>query len=548
MSSSQCAPTPRANAEPIDYRGTRLDPRRCRRIQRIIDQQPTITRVALAQRVCTMFGWRRFNGEPPERSCRSLLDRLHQRGWIELPPSRRPRRVAPAPAVASRPQLEALPAWPTGGPCRDGNGALLVRPLLPEEKAPFRLWVERYHYLGYCPLVGESIGYIAFWNAQPVALLAWAAASLKNAPRDTLIGWDAATKQQRLPFVVQNVRFLILPHIDAPPHLASRVLGANLRRLTRDWQARYRHPLLLAETFVDESRFRGTCYRAANWKRLGLTRGFGRHAASYRHHGVPKAVWVYPLRPDALSRLRATTPLCSPVAKEAGVPTPVLNPDALPLAGDGGLIDLLRTLPEVRQARGLRHPLATVLAISVLAVLQGKRSFLAIAEFAATLSPAVLKSLGARRDTPPSEPTIRRVLGRMPADQVDAVIGGWLIQQGLGLDTAIAVDGKALRGSADGGTPAVHLLSALLQREGVVVRQLRVDGKTNEIPCLQPLLQELPLEGAMVTADALHTQNATARFLVEDKHADYLLPVKDNQPSLRQDIEALGLSALPPSR
>jgi hypothetical protein len=546
MDSPGTSARPWPTEDPIRHRGVPFDRRRCGRIQRIIREHPQITRVALAQRVCEMLGWRRFNGELPERSCRNLLDRLHKHGWIELPPSRRPSKPSP-PRVPALAPPAPLPDWPDGGPREDPAGPLLVRPLVPQEKTAFRLWVQRHHYLGYRPLVGESLCYAAFWQGQLVALLAWAAASLKNTPRDAYLGWDEQTKRERLPFVVQNVRFVILPDIAAPPHLASRILGANLRRLTRDWQACYRHPVFLAETFVDESRFQGTCYRAANWIRLGLTRGFGRHATTYHHHGVPKAAWIYPLRADARARLReayADPPLC---VKKAAMSTPTLNPEALPLAGDGGLLDLLHAIPEVRKARGLRHPLVTVLAISVLAMLLGKRSFLAIAEFAATLSPELLKTLGARRETPPSEPTIRRVLGRVPADAVDAAVSRWIIHQGIELDHAIAVDGKVLRGSSDGDTPAVQLLSALLHHEGIVVGQLRVADKTNEIPCLQPLLQELPIQGAMVTADALHTQQATARFLVEEKQADYLFIAKDNQPTLRKDIELLGLTAIPPS-
>ncbi len=332
--------------------------------------------------------------------------------------------------------------------------------------------------------------------------------------------------------MVQNVRFLLLPATAVPPHLASRILAANLRRLSRDWQAAYRHPVLLAETFVDESRFQGTGYRAATWTRLGLTRGYGRHRHTYRHHGVPKAAWVYPLRPDALARLRHTQVPAAPPTAEVAMPHPALHPEALPMVGDGGLLDRLPTIPEGRKPRGLRHPIATVLAI---------------AQYATTLSPELLKTLGARRATPPSESTFRRVLAGAPVDALDAAISRWLIEQGVRLNEAIAVDGKVSRGSADGDAPAVHLLSALLQREGVVIRQVRVADKTNEIPCFQPLLEDLPIAGAMVTADALHTQQDTARFLVEEKKADYLFIAKDNQPTLRRDIELLGLTAFPPS-
>jgi hypothetical protein len=189
----------------------------------------------------------------------------------------------------------------------------------------------------------------------------------------------------------------------------------------------------------------------------------------------------------------------------------------------------------------------TIVAIAVCAALSGARSFLAIAEWAQGLSREALRQLGSKRWTPPSEPTIRRVLQRIDADRLDAEIGQWLARQHRLAGRVVAVDGKTLRGSRDAGQPAPHLLSAILHQEAVVIGQIAVDEKTNEIPKLPQLLEPLPLEGAVVTADALHTQQDTARYLVETKKADYLFIVKDNQPTLRQDIADLELEAFPPS-
>lgn len=224
-----------------------------------------------------------------------------------------------------------------------------------------------------------------------------------------------------------------------------------------------------------------------------------------------------------------------------------LDPQRLPLVGEDGLLDVLHTIADVRRGQGRRHPLVTVLAISVLAMLHGQTSFAAIAQFAARLPIAVRRALGARRDEPPSEPTLRRVLSKLPADSVDALLNAWLVRWTCRRGAAVALDGKTLRGSRKGHTPAIHLLCALLQREGVVLGQMRVCDKTNEIPCAPMLLKPLPLEGAVVTADALHTQKETARFLVEEKKADYLFVAKDNQPTLRGDIDLLNLRSLPPS-
>ena len=185
------------------------------------------------------------------------------------------------------------------------EGPFTLRPIAPEERDEFRLHPQRYHYLGFKRSVGESMGYAAFVGQELVALLDWDAAVLRCLPRDEHVGWDDRVRERNLSLVVGNRRFLVLPWIRIP-HLASRILGANLRRLSSDWQAVYGHPVLLAETFVDLSRFKGTCYRAANWRYLGQTLGSTyTYRDGTRPRGCPKAVYVYPLARDAQRRLRS---------------------------------------------------------------------------------------------------------------------------------------------------------------------------------------------------------------------------------------------------
>lgn len=144
-----------------------------------------------------------------------------------------------------------------------------------------------------------------------------------------------------------------------------------------------------------------------------------------------------------------------------------------------------------------------------------------------------MKRLKCKRRRPPSEKCIRLTLQRLDAGPFDAKIGSWLVRHNLLGHQGIALDGKTLRGAHDGDKGAPHLLSAVLHREGIIVAQQMVADKTNEIPCVQPLLKDLDIEGCVVTADALHTQTETARFVVEDKKADYVFTVKDNQATLR---------------
>jgi hypothetical protein len=223
-----------------------------------------------------------------------MLRRLEQRGKVRLPKPQLQRSGAARHADTDRRAfLEALGTVPGFVECQP-SGPLTVRPIFPEERDGFLLHLRRYHYLGFERSVGESMGYAALLGNELVALLDWGAAVLRCPPRDRWLGWDRTTRERNIGWVVGNRRFLILPWIRIP-HLASRVLGANLRRLNRDWQVAYRHPVLLAETFVDRARFAGTCYRAANWRYLGDTLGYSRSRSGFFPNRSPKSVWVFPL-------------------------------------------------------------------------------------------------------------------------------------------------------------------------------------------------------------------------------------------------------------
>jgi len=331
-------------------------------------------------------------------------------------------------------------------------------------------------------------------------------------------------------------RFLILPGIRIK-NLASKVLATNVKRLSADWEAVYGHPLVLAETFVDHSRFAGTCYRAAGWLRLGQTRGFGRHAGQYYYHGATKTILVYPLHRQARQLLSA--PFLAPELN--GGRTPMVNLNAVNLTDSGGLLERLRQqLPDPRHRRGIRHTFYSTLAIAICAMLSGAHSFLAIGEWAQDLSQDLLRRLGCRyhpdkrRYIAPSEPTIRRHLQSADADALDRIISEWLAFQTD--PDAVAVDGKTLRGARGPDGKKLHLLAALLHKEGVVVSQKSVGKKTNEITEFKSVLESVDLQGKVVTADALHTQTEHARYLVEEKGADYVFTVKGNQETLQKAI------------
>jgi hypothetical protein len=408
----------------------------------------------------------------------------------------------------------------------------------------WRTLMSRHHYLGFERIVGESLCYVATYNeTQWVALLGWGSAALKCTARDQWIGWDRQLQFKRLHLIANNVRFLILPdwHI---PNLASHLLALNLKRLSLDWQLYHGHPILLAETFVDSTRFAGTCYRAAGWQLIGSTQGYSKCNKRYWHNGQPKLIWVRPLVADACRHLCA--PFMPPICATRKKRMVMIDINRLPLQGDGRLIDILNNIADPRKPRGVRHPVVTIVAIAICAVLSGARNFAAIAEWAQTLRRETLRKLGSKQPKPPSEPTIRRVLQSLNADQWDSQIGDWIAQHCPLAGRAVAVDGKTLRGAHDPGKRPIHLLSAIVHQEALVIGQAAVDEKTNEISKLPDLLAPLPLQGAVVTADALHTQKDTARYIVEEKQADYLFIVKDNQSTLLDDIKTLNLSICPP--
>jgi len=265
----------------------------------------TATRGECVMAVCEAWDWRQVSGGWSVYACTDLLLRLEERGLLKLPPPSRPRRPRERRAFGSLalpPDLIALVGLDVHDTDADLR-TLSIRPIAEEERLGWRLYMDRYHYLGDRPIVGEHILYAAFLGSELVALLGWASAALQAPLREKYIGWDEATKRRRLHLVVNNVRFLILPWVRVR-HLASKILAANVRRLSADWERVWKHPVVLAETFVDTTRFRGTCYRAANWVYLGQTAGRSKRGNHYSYGGTSKALFTYPLHRHATRILR----------------------------------------------------------------------------------------------------------------------------------------------------------------------------------------------------------------------------------------------------
>jgi hypothetical protein len=419
--------------------------------------------------------------------------------------------------------------------------SLVVRPIFKNELERWNRYLSQYHYLGYRWIAGKSLRYVATLAGRWVAIVGWGSAALKCGARDDYIGWDADTQYKRLNYVVNNVRYLILPWV-SKKNLASKILSLNLKRLPSDFSRIYGHPVYLAETFVDESLYKGTCYKASNWIHVGYTKGYSKCNKGYRKNGQSKAVYLYPLCRKSKEILNGDfIPHHFELWRDKKMIAKAID---FPVKG---LVEEIRKITDPRSDQGKRHPLETVLAIAVCAVLYGARSFRAIGDWSQSLPRKMLFRFGSDYKYPPSEPTIRRVIQSIDAEEFDQRIGEWLLRRSI-ISTSssisgcgIAIDGKTLRGSHNGGKKPRHLLSAVIHKEGIVIAQEEVDEKTNEIRHFRPLLEYLDISGAVVTADAMHTQRDAADFIVEEKKGDYLFTVKGNQKTLMEDIEDLEL-------
>ena len=255
--------------------------------------KPAMGRTELSRLLCQLWDWRKPDGGLKEYGCRDLLLRLEEWGHIRLP--------ARLCKNGQKKRVSQLELGFEPSPIESGDlSKLQVRPVKDrKERLTWRCLMDRYHYLGEGVMCGSHLLYVATLpdsqgNEQIVACLGWGAASLRNPKRDAWLGLNFEQIRKQLHLVVNNQRFLILPWVKVK-NLGSRVLSLNLKRLSGDWESRYKHGVVLAETFVDVSRFQGTVYKAANWRQLGLTAGRHKRGNGLTHErGQAKAIFVYP--------------------------------------------------------------------------------------------------------------------------------------------------------------------------------------------------------------------------------------------------------------
>ena len=288
---------------PCRYRGREIRAEDIVFIRQHIAEHPGVSRRRLSQKLCEAWQWKQANGALCDMVCRGLLLRLHRAGEIELPPV----RYTPPNPLAKRqpPPPRLIDITPIRALLRQLQPIEIQPVRRTPEEALFNSLMEQHHYLGYEQPVGEHLKYVVWAHGRPIACLAWSSAPRHLGSRDRFIGWSAEARRCNLRFLAYNTRFLILPWVEVP-HLASHLLGRMAKRLSEDWERIYRHPIYFVETFVDPGRFRGTCYRAANWILLGLTTGRGKDDQTNRRNRSLKQVLGYPLTPRFRELLQET--------------------------------------------------------------------------------------------------------------------------------------------------------------------------------------------------------------------------------------------------
>jgi hypothetical protein len=278
------------------YRGREVSAQNIEFIRGLIAAHPGLSRRRLSAKLCQAWNWVQPNGQLRDMVARSLMLELHRAGHIQLPAQ----RCCPVNNVARHraPEPDLALAWAPLECSLAALGSLGIRQVRRSPAEPlFNRLMQTHHYLGYTQPVGEHLKYLVYAQGQPISALAFCSSPRHLGPRDRFIGWSASQRRAGIHLLAYNTRYLLMPWVKVP-QLASHLLGRVARQIAADWQALYGHPVYLLETFIDPERFRGTCYRAANYIYLGLTTGRGKDDQTRRPNRSLKQLWVYPLRRD----------------------------------------------------------------------------------------------------------------------------------------------------------------------------------------------------------------------------------------------------------
>lgn len=284
----------------VKYRGRVASTEDVAFINNLIKDNPNDSRRVLSIKLCKAWNWRQKNGALRDMVCRGFMLELHRAGYIRLPE----KKCYPNNPLVHRstPEPIRIDQSPLSTSLKNIRPLQFRQVRRSGEEKRFNSLIDKYHYLGYCQPVGEHLKYMVFVGNRPVACLAFSSAPRHIGCRDKFIGWDVKARQENLSLMAYNTRFLILPWVHIK-YLASHILSQVVRILSNDWQDLYKHPVYYLETFVDTERFKGTCYKAANWIYLGKTTGRGKNDQTKKQNRSLKAVYGYPLTKDFRAKL-----------------------------------------------------------------------------------------------------------------------------------------------------------------------------------------------------------------------------------------------------
>ena len=397
--------------------------------------------------------------------------------------------------------------------------------------------IVEHHYLHDVTLVGEHLRYAFIYKGKWLAVATWSSAAFHLKDRDHFIGWSPEQCRRRRGLLANNSRLLVMPD-GHWPNLISRFMKVMLSQLSADWEKRWGHPIVLVETFVDPRFYQGTAYKVSGWSQLGRTAGWKREADDfYEKNDAPKQIWLREMVKKACVKLRA--PELPPFW--AKVEEAVAARCTTQVKEIGSLREAVRAeVAEFRRAEALAYPLAGMICLMVMAAAQGvSRGPQDLADYADTLSQAQLRALGFRRDRDtgeircPKKTTFGRVLHEVDDDAVERVLLRWQDQiLGPKQDRIVIIDGKKVR---HGGVEIVNAVDSTGRFLGSVV----TDSKSNEIPAGRQLLRKQDLIGKITVADAIHTQDETARQILYEQGGDYLFTVKANQLTVQKTLQSL---------
>lgn len=408
-----------------------------------------------------------------------------------------------------------------------------------------RDFLEQEHRLGARRPKGRSLYQVVCREEVWVGVILWTGSCWHLKARDEWIGWDAVTRSERLPLIVHQGRFLVLERT-REPNLASQILGAAVRDLPEQWEEVFGYRPLLAETFTDPESHAGTCYKAAGWEPVGFSGRDGRHYGEKLPEVLrPKKLWLKPLHPQARERLcvaELAPAYRGGLAAHAGERCALRNPQL------ESLFQVFQRVPDPRTRSGQQYPIGAVLALVALGLLRGAIHLSTILRTAQKLNQNQRARLrlrfkkGTRFRAIPGYDVFREVLRRVDLDALARVLTQWLQAHAGQLPRTLAVDGKTIRDH-------LGLIVTLVDTEEGTPVAVAADvrGKGHELKTTQKLLAspQVNLLHATVTADSLHCQDQTAHLITRDKGGDYVLQIRDNQPTLHQFAQQQ-LAAAPP--